>query len=94
MLAVTQAHKKCVMKIKKKQRKNDGRIKFFDDRKDFVWLLQNLDMTYVDEFQVNNSSHTKGTTYLSSKWVNGLQKDGFLSVGTQMGTIKLTMPGT
>ena len=33
--------------------------------------------TYVDELQVNNSSHIKGTTYLSSKRVNGHQGDGF-----------------
>ena len=33
-----------------------------------------LDVTDVDELQVNNSSHTKGTSYLSSKRVNGHQK--------------------
>ena len=59
-----QAHEKCAMKIK--ERKNNGRVKFFDDRKDFVWLLQKLDVTDV-ELQVNNSSYTKGTICL----VNG-----------------------
>ena len=28
---------------------------FLDDRKDFVWLLQKLDVTNVDELQVNIS---------------------------------------
>ena len=49
-----------------------------------------LDMTNVDELQVNNSSHTNGTICL----VNGHQKDGFSSMGTRMGTIKLAMAGT
>ena len=52
----------------KERKKNDGRVKnFFDDRKGFVWLLQKLDVTDVNEIQVNNSSHTKGTICL----VNG-----------------------
>ena len=42
------------------------RKKFFDDRKDFVWLSQKLDVTNV-KLQINNSSHTKGTICL----VNG-----------------------
>ena len=35
--------------------------------KDFVWVLQKLDVTDVDKLQVNNSSHTKGAICL----VNG-----------------------
>ena len=61
-----QAHKKCVMKMKERK-KPRPRKKFFDDRKDFVWLLLKLDVTDVDEFQDNNSSHNKGTICL----VNG-----------------------
>ena len=60
-----QAHKKCAMKIKKKKRwphKN-----FFDDRKDFVWLLLKLDVTNVDELQDTNSSHNKGTICLVNR---------------------------
>ena len=49
---------------KRKKEKNDSHVNFFDDRKDFVWLLQKLDVTDVDEPQVNNSSHTKGTICL------------------------------
>ena len=69
MPGVIQAQEKCAMKMKEKnkERKNDGCVKIFDDRKDFVWLLLKLDMTDVNELQVNNSSHTKGTTCL----VNG-----------------------
>ena len=77
-----------------KEKKQRPRKNFFDDRKDFVWLLQKLDVTGVDELQVNNSSHTKGTTYLSSKRVNGRQRDGFSSIGARTGTIKLAMAGT
>ena len=85
--------RKCVMKMKERK-KQQPRKNFFDDRKDFVWLLQKLDVTDVDELQVNNSSHTKGTSYLSSKWVNGCQGDGFSSVGARMGAIKLAMADT
>ena len=60
--------RKCTMKIKeKREEKNDDCVKNFDDRKNFVWLLQTLDFTNVDELQINNSSHTKGTICL----VNG-----------------------
>ena len=64
-VGVTQAHEKCAMEIKEKKRQPHK--KNFDDRKDFVWLLLKLDMTDVDELQVNNSSHNKGTICL----VNG-----------------------
>ena len=63
-------------KRKKESKKLQPHKSFFNDRKDFVWLLQTLDVTNVDELQVNNSSHTKGTYYLSSKWMNGHRKDG------------------
>ena len=63
----TQAHEKCVMKIKERKRKQWPRKNFFDDRKDFVWLLLKLDVTDVDELQDNNSLHNKGTICL----VNG-----------------------
>ena len=65
-LGITQAHEKCAMKMKERK-KQRPRKKFFDDRKDFVWLLQKLELTNVDELQVNNSSHTKDTICL----VNG-----------------------
>ena len=66
MPGVMQAHEKCAMKIK--ERKKPWPCKnIFDDREDFVWLLQKLDVTNVNELQVNNSSHTKGTICL----VNG-----------------------
>ena len=60
---VTQAHKKCVKKIKERKKRQPHK-KFFNDRKDFVWLLQNLDVTNVDELHINNSSHTKDTICL------------------------------
>ena len=63
--------------MKQRKKKRRLRKKFFDDRKDFVWLLQKLDVTDIDELQDNNSSHTKGTSHLSSKQVNGHQGDGF-----------------
>ena len=70
-----QAHEKCAMKMQEK--KNDCHVNiFFDDRKDFVWLLLKLDITNVDELQDNNSSHTKGTICLVNG-VNGHQRDGF-----------------
>ena len=43
-------------------------------------------MTDFNELRVNNSSHTKGTSYLSSKRVNGCQGDGFSSMGIRMAT--------
>ena len=58
------------------RKKKTARKKFFDGRKDFVWLLLKLDITNVDELQDNNSSHTKGTICLVNG-VNGRQKDGF-----------------
>ena len=67
-----QAHEKCVKEGNKERKKKERRKKqlphknIFDDRKDFVWLLLKLDVTDVDELQVN-SSHTKGTICL----VNG-----------------------
>ena len=70
----TQAHEKCAMKMKEKKRL--PRKHFFDDRKDFVWLLLKLDITNVDELQDNNSSYTKGTICLVNG-VNGRQRDGF-----------------
>ena len=57
---VSQAHKKCAMKMKEERKKRWLYKNFFDDRKDFVWLLLKLDVTDVDELQDNNSSHTKG----------------------------------
>ena len=65
----TQAHEKCAMKMKERNKKGKQRARknFFDDRKDFVWLLLKLDITNVDELRDNNSSHTKGTICL----VNG-----------------------
>ena len=62
----TQVHEKCAMKIKERKKRQPHKI-FFDDRKDFVWLLLKLDVTNVNELQDNNSSHNKGTTCL----VNG-----------------------
>ena len=53
-VGIMQAHEKCAMKKKKKQ--NDSHVK--NNRKDFVWPLQKLVVTDVDELQVNNSSHT------------------------------------
>ena len=62
-----QAHENCAMKMKERKRKRRPRKKFFDDRKDFVWLLLKLDVTDVDELQDNDSLHNKGTICL----VNG-----------------------
>ena len=62
---VTQAHKKFAMKMKEtKKEKRRPRKNFFDDRKDFVWLLLKLDITNVDELQDNNSSHTKKVLFV------------------------------
>ena len=60
---LTQAHEKCAIKMKERKKRRP-RKKFFDDRRDFVWLLLKLDITNVDELQDNNSSHTKGTICL------------------------------
>ena len=62
-------------------------------------MLIHIDIsgTNVDELQDNNSaseSHTKLRYYLSSKRVNGRQKDWFSSVGARTGAIKLAMVGT
>ena len=57
----------CTMKMKEERKKRWPRKNFFDDRKDFVWLLLKLDVTGVDELQDNTSSHTKATICL----VNG-----------------------
>ena len=73
---VTQTHEKCAMKMKERT-KMTAALKFFDDRKDFVWPFSEVRHDHVDELQVNNSSHTEGTSYLSSKQLNGHQKDGF-----------------
>ena len=62
-----QAHEKYAMEMKErnKERKKQRLCKnFFDDRKDFVWLLLKLDITNVDELQDNNSSHNKGNICL------------------------------
>ena len=59
------AYKKCAMKIKEKKQLL-CKI-FFNDRKDYVGLLQKLDVTDVNELQVNNSSHTKGTICLVNR---------------------------
>ena len=71
------ARKVCDENERKKEKKKRRPCKnFFDDRKDFVWLLLKLDITNVDELQDNNSSYTKGTICLVNG-VNGRQKDGF-----------------
>ena len=44
-----------------KRKKKRQPCKIFLITKDVVWLLQKLDVTDVDELQVNNSSHTKGS---------------------------------
>ena len=67
---------------KEKRKKRLLHKKLFDGRKDSVWLHQKSGVTDFDELQVNNSSHTKGSYYLSSKRVNGCQGDGFSSMGT------------
>ena len=64
MLGSLVCNENKIKKQERKKEKSDGRVKFFDDRKDFVWLLQKLDMTNVDELQDNNSSLTKGTICL------------------------------
>ena len=47
--------------------------------------------TDFNELQVNYSSHNEGSYYSSSKSVNECQGDGFLSVGAQVGGIKLVL---
>ena len=59
-----QAHEKCAMKMKESRKKEQPRKNFFDDRKDFVWLLLKLDVTDVDELQDNNPLHNKSTICL------------------------------
>ena len=43
---------------------------------------------------VNDSGHNEGSYHLFGKRVNGCQGDGFSSVGTRTGAIKLAMTGT
>ena len=59
MLGVTQPHEKCAIEMKEGKKKRRPRKTLFDGRKEFVWLLQKLDVTDFDELQVDNSSHTK-----------------------------------
>ena len=61
------SRKVCDENKRKKEKKRRPRKNFYDDRKDFVWLLLKLDITNVDKLQDNNSPHTKGTICL----VNG-----------------------
>ena len=57
----TSPRKVCDENKRKKERKRRPCKNIFDDRKDFVRLLQKLGVTDVDELQINNSSYTKGT---------------------------------
>ena len=56
ILGVTQAHEKCVMKIKernKKERKNDGREKYMlmTGKTSYGCCRKKLEVTDVDEFR-------------------------------------------
>ena len=46
----------------------------------------------INQLQVNDCWYNEGTTF--SKRVNECLGDGFFSVGTRTGTIKLAMAGT
>ena len=85
--------KKCVMKMKEtnKQTKKNRRAPkiFFDGRKEFIRRVRKTRVMDIKRLQVNDSSYI-----VFSKRVNRCQGDGFSSVGTRTGTIKLTMAAT
>ena len=59
-------------------------------RKPFITPIQEIDESDLHKLQVNDYGYNEGTICL----VNWCYGDGFLSVGTQTGTIKLAMAGT
>ena len=61
---VTQAHKKCAMKIKEtnKEKRNNRHIKKLLITGRTLYDYQKLDVTDVDELQVNNSHTLKVRT--------------------------------
>ena len=83
--------KKCAMKMKKKKEtKNDCRLKiFYGERKDFIRLYQKNGGTDVDELWVIDSSNSEGTNSL----LNG-QIRWFIVHNCTTGNIKLAMAGT
>ena len=81
--------KKCAMKMKE-TRKNDACVKnVFGGRKPFIKRTQRTGESDLNMLQVNDSEHN-----LFSKRVIWCQEDGFSSVGTRTGAIKLAMGDT
>ena len=64
---VTQAHEKCAMKMKERRRKNDGRVKFFYWKEDFIRLYQKTGWSDFDELRVTDSTLKKGTNSLTNE---------------------------
>ena len=54
---------KCAMKIK--ERKNDGRLKYFDGRKEFIRRVRKTRVMDIKQLQVNDSSS-------SSSYIEGI----------------------
>ena len=89
---LSQAHEKCAMKIKQRNKKKQRAPKiFFDGRKEFIRCVRKTRAMDIKQLQVNDPSYIEGTTYLFSKRVNRCQGDGFSSVGAQTGAINLVL---
>ena len=58
-------------------------------RKPFIMPEQETDENDLHKLRGNNCGYNEGISYLFSKRVNWCQGDGFLSLGTQTGIIKL-----
>ena len=63
---VMQAHEKCAMKMKER-RKNDGCVKFFYWKEDFIRLYQKTGWSDFDELRVTDSTLKKGTNSLTNE---------------------------
>ena len=87
--------KKCVMKMKEtnKKKKNHRRLKYFCGQEG---VYKTRAESSCNEYQTISAQRflIHWRYYLFSKRVNGCQGDGFSSVGSQTGAIKLAMAGT
>ena len=82
------------MKETNKQRKTmHVRKNVIDGRKPFIMPISKTGENDLHKLQVNDCGYNE-RYYLFSKRVNWCQGDGFLSMGTRTGAIKLAMAGT
>ena len=62
-----QAHEKCAMKMKERKKKNDGCLKYFDRRKEFIRRVRKTRVMDIKRLQVNDYSYIEGTICLVNK---------------------------